>query len=330
MISLQNAPPTSHGTPAPTKEDGEIGRAGFRVHAWIPMDEDEDVTDEMLQEEVDWWSKPGAPVRPELRTAKPSSVTVGEDIQKGDDDIMQIDRPNEAPMMTTMTTTRSADGTNAPAPVRSPVGILAKSTSPAVLSPAVISPAMASPKALPLPPQIDTEMTDAPLSPAPAFSTLLSSPPTFQAKSPTPVPQTTSPAKSPAKSSKLAPMEDLLDNSKASPPYDPFTQADEIAAVPAMEMATEQVELSTDIENSSGIGDEIVSQGIFGGGAVDLGDAQEEAKRAVGERTSKEEELMEETKENLDTEVVMDDAHEELRLSPGGFGYSTGEGESHS
>ena len=44
IISLQNAPPTSHGTPAPTKEDGEFGHAGFKVHAWIPMDEDDDVT----------------------------------------------------------------------------------------------------------------------------------------------------------------------------------------------------------------------------------------------------------------------------------------------
>src|SRR5271156_875970 len=67
MISLQNAPPTSHGTPAPTKEDGEIGHAGFKVYTWIPLDEDEEISDEKLAEEVDWWSFPGAPVRPEVR-----------------------------------------------------------------------------------------------------------------------------------------------------------------------------------------------------------------------------------------------------------------------
>src|SRR5271168_1395560 len=86
IISLQNAPPTSHGTPAPTKEDGEVGHAGFKVHAWIPMDEDEDVTEEQLQQETDWWSKPGAPIRPDLRAAsQPATIAV---IEKVNDDVM--------------------------------------------------------------------------------------------------------------------------------------------------------------------------------------------------------------------------------------------------
>src|SRR5271156_4509497 len=89
IISLQNTPPASHGTPAPTKEDGEFGKAGFKVRAWIPMDEDEDLTQEPLQQETDWWSKPGAPIRPELREkvnalAHPAVV----DVSKSEPEVM--------------------------------------------------------------------------------------------------------------------------------------------------------------------------------------------------------------------------------------------------
>src|SRR5271170_4123300 len=97
-ISLQNAPPTSHGTPAPTKEDGEFGHAGFKIYSWIPLDEDEDVTEEALQQEVDWWSKPGAPVRPELREAVKESEVVAIEKEEGigeEGDVMQIDGPVE-------------------------------------------------------------------------------------------------------------------------------------------------------------------------------------------------------------------------------------------
>src|SRR6202022_549024 len=150
IISLQNAPPTSHGTPAPTKVEGDVGQAGFQIRGWIPMDEDDDVTDEMLQEENDWWSKPGAPLRPELRASAraTSSVPVAEAEKVVELDVMQIDPPNET------ASGMNGSSTSVESPVLlQPVPVLAVPTSPARL-----------PRS-PLSQQIDTEMPDAAFSP---------------------------------------------------------------------------------------------------------------------------------------------------------------------
>src|SRR3981189_706590 len=102
IISLQNAPPSSHGTPAPTKEDGEVGTAGFKIRTWIPLDDDEDVTEEMLTQEVDWWSKPGAPMRPEVRSSMEmarlaAATPMIEDTQTSveQDDVMEVEPSKE-------------------------------------------------------------------------------------------------------------------------------------------------------------------------------------------------------------------------------------------
>lgn len=321
VISLQNAPPTSHGTPAPTKEDGEVGHAGFRIYAWIPMDEDDDVSEDVLGQEVDWWGKPGAPLRPELRQR--SEVASAPDIVKdtekrGEEDVMEIDPPNEM----TMNGVVNGESTEAVRSVISPVAapVTPKDASPVgITSLLVVSPKPQSPLQ-----QTDTEMPDAPPSPIhpstlpESSSSLLPSPPTIKQLSPSPLslPHTEPiDPKSPLKSG-ISPspttMEEILGSSKESPPSDPLAQANEVAAGLAIETSTEQAEYAMDAGNLSGAGGGIAGEGIVGGGSEDLGDIEEEG-RDEGvreERMREEEEILSESKKNLDTEIVKDDTQQ--------------------
>lgn len=303
VISLQNAPPTSHGTPAPTKEDGEVGQAGFKILAWIPMDEDEDVTEEMLQEEVDWWSKPGAPLRPELRpqVVAPAVPVVVEQANQ-QDDVMHIDAPNGT------SSTTNGVATDSEAVVELPAEQPAEPSLPKPVSPAAV----------------DTEMPDAPPSPShlsvkqasASPSALQPSPQSTQMKSP----QTLSPfpteplaaPKSPSKSEhspaiEPATMEDIIGSSKLSPPSDPLAQAQEVAAGLAIETPAEHAEHDMDPGNRSGVGGGVAGEGIVGGGNEDLhdGDRVDE-----NERTVEEEQIIQESKQDLSTEIVKDSEQE--------------------
>lgn len=310
MISLQNAPPTSHGTPAPTKEDGEIGHAGFRVYAWVPMDEDEDVTDEMLQEEIDWWAKPGAPKRPEARASIVNVAPVAEEKKNREEDVMEIDPPNEP------ITTKNGESTDvaptAVSPVTPPV---ATTISPAMASPAIALPTVVSPKPPSPPQQRDTEMLDAQVSPVPlpifpgsSPSPIRPSPPTFLIQSPSPQPHQLlepAPLQSPSRSSEPTMMEDILGPSRESPPSDPISQAKEVAAGLAIETPTEQAEHIMDAGIISGVGGGIAGEGIVGGGSEDLGDTWE-----VHDEAMNEERTSEETKKDLDSDIVEDNVLE--------------------
>jgi hypothetical protein len=308
MISLQNAPPTSHGTPAPTKEDGEIGHAGFRVHAWIPLDEDDDVPEEKLQEDIDWWGKPGAPKRPEARAATASVAPVVEETQKdGEEDVMQIDRPNEP------TTTNKESTDVAPAAVEP-----AEPAVVAIISPTMASPTIVSPKPLSPQQQMDTEMLDAPLSPVhispvpePLPSLRHPSPPIVRIQSPSPYPPEPLEAtalESPPKSSEPTIMEDIVGSSKQTPPSDPLTQAREVAVGLIIETPAEQAEHMMDAGSISGIDGGIAGEGIVSSGTEDLGDTREVHNEGMNEeRTS--EKPGEETKD-LESEMVKDDVQE--------------------
>lgn len=318
LISLQNAPPTSHGTPAPTKEEGEVGHAGFKVYTWIPLDEDEDVTDEKLAEEVDWWNLPGAPVRPEVReamrmqSAEPE-VTIVEDKSE---DVMQVDAP----------TTKDVNGTGGGEEETNVAGT--EEVAPPVVSP-VVSAKAVSPASAPVPAEVvDTEMTDV-LSPVhlaavpgSSPSSLHASPPpittTFKSPSPLPIPATQplETAQSPSKSSVPPPvaepttMEDIFPPpSKPSPPSDPLAQAKEVAAGLAIETPLEHAEHARDAGALSGVGGGIAGEGMVGAGTEDLRDEEEEERRAEvgdGEQRTEVEKILEETKKDLDTEIVKD------------------------
>ena len=307
VISLQNTPPTSHGTPAPTKEDGEVGHAGFKIRAWIPMDEDEDVTEEKLQEEVDWWSKPGAPLRPELRpqvVAPVAPVVVVEEPSR-QDDVMQIDPPNET------ATTPNLVSTDVPQ--------VGESFAEA---PAVVSPMIQSPKP-PSPALVDTDMPDAQPSPSHLSTKQTSASPSAIQPSPqsahiissptlTPQPtETLEVPKSPSKSDHspaiyAATMADILDSSKYSPPSDPLAQAQEVAAGLAIETPGEHAEHDMDPGNRSGAGGGIAGEGIVGGGNEDLHDGEGVVDDGISKERTEEEMIIQETKRDLSTEIVKD------------------------
>jgi hypothetical protein len=295
MISLQNAPPTSHGTPAPTKEDGETGKAGFRIHVWVPMDEDDDVPEERLQEEIDWWTKPGAPIRPELRTAVDVTATssaapvVVVVKQNGlDEDVMLVDLPqnttttNDVPPATSPDVTPLVPAFSEPQAQREAV--------PAA-SPNIVSTKSQSP-----PPQDDLEMTNAPLSPvhlstvpdSPSVLPHHSSPPTINLQSPSPIPPppSTDVSKSPTKSPvEPAIMEDILGTSKASPPSDHPAQEKEVVAGLTIESATEKAENTTNAARLSDVGDGVKE--IVGNSTEDLWDSEDVVENKV-ERTEEE------------------------------------------
>ena len=314
LISLQNAPPTSHGTPAPTKEDGEVGHAGFKVYTWIPLDEDEDISDEKLTEEVDWWNLPGAPVRPEVReqmrmqSVVPTEVAVVVEEGKGED-VMEIDVPVVKEM-------------NGVGGVEETSGVMMEESVPTVVSPPVVSAKEASPVA----PVVDTEMTDV-LSPvhlaavpSSSPSSVHPSPPITKPKSPSPLPpppiEPVEHAKSPSKSPVPPPpepttMEDIFPQSSPSPPSDPLAQAKEVAAGLAIETPMEQAEHATDAGAISGAGGGIAGEGIVGAGTEDLRDEEMEEGQVVegnleGQTEEEEEKILEETKKDMDTEIVKD------------------------
>ena len=307
------------------------------------MDEDDDVTDEMLQEDADWWSKPGAPLRPELRASAraTSSVPVAEAEKVVELDVMQIDPPNE-----------TASGMN---------GSSASVESPVLLQPVPVLAVPTSPARLPRSPlsqQIDTEMPDAAFSPVnlstittaeelaapPPQPTHLKSPsplshlkspsPLNQSthlKSPSPLPtpptqlnaasplslqpiETTEAAKSPLKRDpspgKQISMVDIL-GPKLSPPADPVAQANEVAAGFAIETPTEHAEHAQDAGNLSGAGGGIAGEGIVGGGDDDLPDKEEHG-GGMTQRIEEDEAILQETKRDLETEIIKDPGQEEL------------------
>ena len=255
------------------------------------MDEDEDVTEEMMTQEVDWWSKPGAPMRPEVRSSMEmarqvtATTPVMGDVQKATegDDVMEIEQPvrevvptevekatNEEPMDVTETATES---------------VPAKSLSP---------------------PQADTDMPDAQPSPVHLSAIRTSKSPSTGARSPqSPLAntKTPSPKEDPAVSEPIT-IADLLAPAKASPPSNPLAQAEEVAAGLTIETPSEQVENSMDPGSLSGAGGGIAGEGIVGSGSVDLGDLEEA--NIAEERTSEEEKILEESKKDLDMEVVED------------------------
>lgn len=274
------------------------------MYAWIPLDEDEDVSDDKLAEEVDWWSLPGAPVRPEVREAMRMqsvvpAVTVVEDTRE---DVMQVDAPAE-------TETNGIGGSGMEEVVA------------AVVSP-VVSVREPSPAAVPV---VDTEMTDG-LSPVyfaalpgSSPSSLHHTPPIATVNTPSPLPAPpTEPVETPKSPSKSpvppppppdpATMEDIFLPSKPSPPSDPLAQAKEVAAGLAIETPIEQAEHATDAGALSGAGGGIAGEGIVGGGTEDLRE-EEEGQKETGDgqqRTEVEEKILEETKKDMDTEIVKD------------------------
>jgi len=342
-ISLQNAPPTSHGTPAPTKEDGEFGRAGFTIRTWVPVDEDEDVSVEESadqEKQIDWWAKPGAPVRPEVKAAAvtPATAMVVDDVppvvpegtgertgvENGiinapghEDDVMQIDAPPVTENMETMHPQElllpailpsAAIPTHTPVSVVSPPSEPMECTQPMAPSP----PNPASPQPVQHEDIDMTEahappahLTNAPGSPAPPQPILASPRPPPHSKSPTPMSATA--AADPQNSPPLPPstMDELLGPAKESPPSDPVGQANEVALGLAIESPREHLEHLTDPGNLSGTGGGIAGDGIVGGGDQDYGPPEEDS-RIVGEgvRTIQEQEILEQSVNDLDTEDV--------------------------
>lgn len=288
LISLQNAPPASHGTPAPTKEDGEIGHAGFKIRTWIPMDEDDDVPEETLQQEVNWWNKPGAPVRPELRGApeKPKVNSVPPVIVELDnvvaDDVMQVDSSTE--------------------PAQSTNGVPKEVEQPDVSTTANGSGITSSPAAPPKEPAttepIDTEMLDA--EPSPVNPSALSpssavqqspqpeqrAPPSLPAQSidafdapPSPSKAAISPPTGPPRT------EDALP-SRLSPFSEPLAQPEETAAGPAIETPVEQVEHEMNPGTLGGADDAITNEDIVSPRPEDLVDVKDVVgERDAGQRT---------------------------------------------
>jgi hypothetical protein len=318
IISLQNAPPATHGTPAPTKEDGDFAAAGFKVRAWIPLDEDDDVTEEMLQQEVDWWTKPGAPLKPELREAQQaqraaSSVLMDVSAHQNDEaeDVVMTDAPTQpAPktngVMDSETTASAAEGQMdsvqshgraspkpvSPAPVDqemidaepSPVHLTnVHSTSPSPVKPSPKSSTVTSPLATPMD---VTSILPQPSNPTTAHS-----------------PDDTIPAEP---TTELSAIDDILPPSKPSP-SDPVAQAEEVAGGLALESPEQRAENVTDPGNLSGVGGGIAGEGIAGGRDTDLPDTEEtkEEKEEEG-RAEEEQKIIDASKEDMDTEIIKD------------------------
>jgi hypothetical protein len=106
-------------------------------------------------------------------------------------------------------------------------------------------------------------------------------------------------------------MEDIFPQSKPSPPSDPLAQANEVAAGLAIETPMEQAEHATDAGAISGAGGGIAGEGIVGAGTEDLRDeemeeGQVEEVENVEPRTEEEEKILEETRKDMDTEIVKD------------------------
>ena len=303
MISLQNAPPTSHGTPAPTKEDGEAGHAGFRVRAWIPMDEDDDVTDEMLQQEADWWSKPGAPPRPDATSKE--KITTKSVAPAAEDNSMQIDPPNETAVAT--------NGVSADVPPPS----VSAADPPKAPSP------IASPNKSP-PRSVDIDMPDANSSPVhlPTVAALSHSPQpspsAMQLQSPLPLQtlptesvnleESSNPAIIPA--IEASSTEDVIMQSQSSPPSDPLIETREVAPGPLIDTPNAQSGNMDDVGSITSTGGGAASDGIVSGETVDLQDAKETTQEAIAEGKPDEETVSQEARVDTDAETTKDETLE--------------------
>jgi hypothetical protein len=255
IISLQNAPPTSHGTPAPTKEDGETGQAGFKIRTWIAMDDDEDISEETLNEEIDWWSKPGAPLRPDL-TASVTNAPVEEKNNEETADVMEIDPP-----------TVHITETEATEPLEQ------KSAEQVYSNPPPSEQIEPPPPPPPPPPSIeqpiDTEMPDAHSSPLHPVSEpvpadlLQSTEDVAEMNTPTTLPQPTEPP---------ATTTTTTTETAENPPESVHPP---IAEPEQMQDILDHREEPTDPGSLSGIGGGIAGEGVAGGGNVDLEKTQE-------------------------------------------------------
>jgi len=342
-ISLQNAPPASHGTPAPTKEDGEFGRAGFTIRTWVPVDEDEDVSVEELAEQekqIDWWAKPGAPARPEVQAAvvTPATVMAVDDVppvvaegngepteaENGivngsghEEDFMQIDAPTVAENVETMHTQEqllAAIPPSAAIPTHTPVSVVSPPSAPMESTQAI--PPSPLNQISPQPVQHDdismTEAAPSPVQVTNAQGSSASPQPMLTSPGPAPLPESPAPTSTAAAADPQnlpphspSPMHELVGPAKESPPPDPIGQANEVGAGLAMESPREQVEHITDSGNLSGAGGEIAGEGIVGGGDLDSSSKEEDG-RVVGEGEEQLRDMgsLERSVNDLDTEVV--------------------------
>jgi hypothetical protein len=313
IISLQNAPPATHGTPAPTKEDGDAGAAGFKVRAWIPLDEDDDVSDETLQQEVDWWSKPGAPMRPELREAQRPLSAVPMEVEsihekaaekQTQEDVVMTDVPAEPATI--------LNGVVDSAPIEAPTARTETDTSPTQHSPPAVDAEMLDVASSPI--DLPSVQLEVPLvaktSPQP-FSATSPHPITEAARSPLP-PAEPIAAQSPSKITSLEmaeppTLEDILPPSKPSP-SDPVGQAEVVAAGLAPRLPEEKAENTSDPGLLSGAGGGIAGEGIAGGRDTDVSDTEEGNKLdGVTEgRTEEDQKIIDASREDMDTEIVKD------------------------
>jgi hypothetical protein len=250
------------------------------------MDEDEDVTEEMLTQEVDWWSKPGAPIRPELRSSMEmaraaASTPIVETTPKAaeQDDVMEIEPTSEVPQTTDEKSTNEE-----------PMDVTETATEP-------VASELASP------PAADTDMPDAQPSPVRPTDIQTAKSPSIGARS-AQSPLTNAKSPTPKEEVAAATIADLLAPAKSSPPSNPLAQAEEVAAGLAIETPSEQVENSMDPGSLSGAGGGIAGEGIVGSGSMDLGDSEEP--NPSEERTGEEEKILEESKKDLEMEVVND------------------------
>ena len=225
-------------------------------------------------------------------------------VEEEQGDVMQIDEPSES---VTMEGVMKAENVDVVHPAISPMDAPSSAVQPSLVP--VASAVMSLKSQSPSQPT-DTEMTDADahlslvhLSAVPGSSPSLHYPSPFP-KSPITIASPKSPIKS------IAPfeptkMEDILGESKASPPSDPLLQAKEVAAGLAIETPTEHAEYTMDAGNLSGAGGGIAGEGIVGGGTEDLEDLKEGVQQIVPEiRTNEEEQILEATKKDLRTDIV--------------------------
>jgi hypothetical protein len=96
----------------------------------------------------------------------------------------------------------------------------------------------------------------------------------------------------------------FLAPSQPSPPADPLAQANEVAAGLAIETPTEHAEHIHDPGNLSGAGGGIAGEGIVGGGTEDLLEPGVDDVGIAEERTKEDDAIVEQSKLDLETDVV--------------------------
>ena len=303
LITLQNAPPASHGIPAPTKEDGEVGHAGFKVRPWIPMDEDVDITEDQLQQEVEWWTKPGAPLRPELRTKVEIAAAAAASIPQvvNVEEPMQIDSVG----MSVDTIEMSENDSVPTAPTSDPNESLS------------IGERMVPEEPL-RPQQADSEVQDHIPSPmqssaipvSPSLSQALLSPKILPSEAVAPQSQRIHSPPAPSPPGEQIALDEILAASKESTPPSPIAQAKEVAPGLELETPAEHAKHAADPGLLSGVGGGIAGEGIVGSGSTDLGDMIDITESHESQKPTSEEEenILEASKQDLDTEIIASDA----------------------